>query len=72
MGACSADAVSSRGHFEVNLKGAKNVVSKMIFTREKCKKKGWLTIANIKLTFTFLVWDFEYGKIPTKESESWF
>ena len=41
------------------------------------KTKGWLAIATLKLTFTFLVGilpskSIEYGKIPTKKSESWF
>ena len=39
--------------------------------------KGWLAIATLKPTFTFLVGilpskSIEYGKIPTKKSESWF
>ena len=39
--------------------------------------KGWLAIASLKPTFTFLVGilpskSIEYGKIPTKKSESWF
>ena len=39
--------------------------------------KGWLANATLKPTFTFLVGmlpskSIEYGKIPTKKSESWF
>ena len=41
------------------------------------KPKGWLAIATLKPTFTFLVGilpskSIEYGKISTKKSESWF
>ena len=39
--------------------------------------KGWLPSAELTPTFTFLGRDLptksiEYGKIPTKKSESWF
>jgi len=39
--------------------------------------KGWLAIATLKPTFTFLEGilpskSIEYGEIPTKKSESWF
>ena len=41
------------------------------------KVKGWLAIATLKPTFTFFEGilpskSIEYGKIPTKKSESWF
>ena len=45
--------------------------------RNSSSGKGWLAIATRKPIFTFLVGilpskSIEYGKIPTKKSESWF
>ena len=46
-------------------------------SRQTYMSKGWLAIATLKPTFTFLVGileskSIEYDKIPNKKSESWF